>query len=412
MSKTNLNVTKLQKELQVAFLWTGSGPKTRSSTLWTSESLRTFRTSSVTPSYFTIVGKQLIRPLPFRFEMDRQISRSGWSSTLSLSKTGSNSTSIGPITSTPDIAMAYQPDTTAPADLDSQCRNALLQDIKGMKIDLMQVYAERNLTAHLVGDIATKVAGAISHLRKGDIVGAANAIGVKAGKRASSRFRKSFARDQSQAVANGWLSLQYGWKPLLSDVYGACETLARVNATSEYVSTKKSKTRVTPLRLFTTSKSGVSLVTTRCESGERRTTVKCGVTYYRPSGSVADLASLGITNPLLLAWELMPYSFVVDWFLPIGSWLDTLDATWGLTFHSGFSTLFSKSSAESIVSNYGVNSSNQMVNSSTTGRYEGVRCIRSALVSFPFSGVPRFKNPVSLTHMANGLALLSQLLRK
>jgi hypothetical protein len=36
--------------------------------------------------------------------------------------------------------------------------------------------------------------------------------------------------------------------------------------------------------------------------------------------------SLGLVNPLEIAWEVVPYSFVVDWFLPVGSYI----AAWGI----------------------------------------------------------------------------------
>jgi hypothetical protein len=36
--------------------------------------------------------------------------------------------------------------------------------------------------------------------------------------------------------------------------------------------------------------------------------------------------NLGLTDPLSVAWELIPYSFVVDWFVPIGTYLDNLNA--------------------------------------------------------------------------------------
>lgn len=43
-------------------------------------------------------------------------------------------------------------------------------------------------------------------------------------------------------------------------------------------------------------------------------------------------AKVGLTNPLSVAWELIPFSFVVDWFLPIGKYLDALDVPLLYTF--------------------------------------------------------------------------------
>lgn len=36
---------------------------------------------------------------------------------------------------------------------------------------------------------------------------------------------------------------------------------------------------------------------------------------------------LGFTNPAAVLWEATPFSFVVDWFLPIGDYLKTLDGS-------------------------------------------------------------------------------------
>jgi hypothetical protein len=46
---------------------------------------------------------------------------------------------------------------------------------------------------------------------------------------------------------------------------------------------------------------------------------------FRPNA--ADLpARLGLLNPAEVIWELVPFSFVADWFLPIGDYLSALDA--------------------------------------------------------------------------------------
>jgi hypothetical protein len=46
--------------------------------------------------------------------------------------------------------------------------------------------------------------------------------------------------------------------------------------------------------------------------------------------SLAQLNGTGLLNPALLYWELMPYSFVVDWFIPVGDVLASLTAGLGL----------------------------------------------------------------------------------
>lgn len=51
--------------------------------------------------------------------------------------------------------------------------------------------------------------------------------------------------------------------------------------------------------------------------------------------TLRTLNQLGLVNPASLAWELIPWSFVVDWFIPIGPLLSVLTAPAGLIFISG-----------------------------------------------------------------------------
>jgi hypothetical protein len=129
--------------------------------------------------------------------------------------------------------------------------------------------------------------------------------------------------------------------------------------------------------------------------------------YARISNeTLANASSIGILNPLQIAWELVPYSFVVDWFMPVGSFLETLTDTAGLTFVSGVRT-------DRVVSQF--NSTYTPPNSgypnwdgsfSCSNRVRGVNRV-------PYSGwpapLPYVKNPLSTIHVASGLALIQQL---
>lgn len=44
---------------------------------------------------------------------------------------------------------------------------------------------------------------------------------------------------------------------------------------------------------------------------------------------------VGLDNPSLIVWELIPFSFVANWFIPIGTWLQTMSAPTGFRFESG-----------------------------------------------------------------------------
>jgi hypothetical protein len=102
----------------------------------------------------------------------------------------------------------------------------------------------------------------------------------------------------------------------------------------------------------------------------------------------------------------VPFSFVVDWMLPIGDWLGTLDATAGLEFVSGSCSLLTRNTRRVIP--LGLSPPKDGYNSLKGGRGKFVRLTRTVYGSPPFASFPSMKNPASLGHMANGLSLLAQ----
>lgn len=292
--------------------------------------------------------------------------------------------------------------------LDGQARNAVLTKIKGTNVNVAVATAEAGKTLDMVGNAAMKIAGAMRDLRRGNFVNAARNLGVASRKRSASRFKRDFAKDQTKAVASGWLALQYGWLPLLNDVYGSVKELngAANQGMVSKVKVKKSKTTDIRFAKPSTYSSKTSLLK---QEGYAQTDVTYSVTFIRRHGAQQDLPRLGITNPALVAWELVPYSFVVDWFLPIGSYLENLDATLGCEFLTGSRTVFYRMQVvESDIMYDKLSLSSRSKQSSRTVVY----CKRTRLTGFPTIALPSFKNPASVGHVANGLALLVNLFKK
>lgn len=240
---------------------------------------------------------------------------------------------------------------------------------------------------------------------------AARDLGVGVPKRAHSRFKKSYPKRQAEAVSQAWLELQYGWKPLLSDVYGLAEQLAQQSNRPPTKTVKGRKTLIVPIKYRTTSVSGKAKTETS-RTGTAKATVIYSVTYAITSPVVASAKEIGLTNPLLIAWELLPFSFVADWFVPIGSYIGNMDATLGCTFLSGYTTTFTSVTSMSITSFNGVDSYSVQQNSLKYGSMENITVDRQVLSDFPANVTPPFKNPASYLHAANAIALLTQLFRK
>lgn len=265
--------------------------------------------------------------------------------------------------------------------------DALLQ-LKGQDVDLGVAFAERSKTAQMVGDAASRLAKAYRHVRKGNFRKASSELGV--------RFRKQ---------TSNWLELQYGWKPLLNDVYGSAKALAEsMHEPKQWRVTVKGRSQES-IRENTVVVAGNPAFF--CDYSAF---MGCFVRLdYIPSDErLIALSNLGLTNPLQIGWELAPYSFVVDWMLPIGDWLSSFDAALGYDFKSGSRSQITKSETKLRPFNDHSGPYRAHFNSLSEGRGRSVRLDRVAYTQSPLPFPPVPKNPVSLGHMANGLSLLAE----
>jgi hypothetical protein len=313
--------------------------------------------------------------------------------------------------SQPGYNSVIDPGADWTSKLQGDASRKVLNNMKDQSFNAAQALAERKQTADLFAKTATRVAKAITSLRKGDMLGAARGLGVVPPKRAKRRFNKSFAKGQADAVGNAWLELQYGWKPLLSDVFGAAEHLAKSNnnamrgkvhgrAQRQETVTTTTNRSVSPYKGYDKTVS----------TGTAKVSIRYTILFEVSSPTEQSLSKLGISNPLLLAWELLPYSFVADWFLPVGSWLGSLDATKGLTFKAG-SYAYYRSWDESTSTEFSFGDPGYKSEGFEISGTRKVSVKRVPIAGFPSAPFPSFKNPLSTSHVASALALLLQLKR-
>lgn len=272
--------------------------------------------------------------------------------------------------------------------------------LKDKKVDLGVAFAERKATANSIGDTAKRLARSVRELRHGNFRNAARALGVihDPGKPKGSNW------------TNHWLQLQYAWKPLLSDVYGSVDALSK-RERSDWRVTAKATVRDNDSWTVRREPYGSTYPQGNYDAcnvvAVRRRGVLVRIDAVPDNDLKMSLVSLGITNPLVVAWEVVPYSFVVDWFLPIGAWLDSLDAMLGYTqCYTSITTFNETKWTDTGVSK--VWPSGTYVKNSWTGTKRNLEVHRSASSGVPLPSFPGFKDPRSLGHMANGLSLLAQ----
>jgi len=276
-------------------------------------------------------------------------------------------------------------------DEDLAITKALLQ-LKDQRLNIGVALGEAQATANLVGDTAITLARSYQSLRKGDVRGALDFLGIK-------KHKGRLSPNSSKA----WLQLQYGVKPFLSDVHGAVQHLAERAQESRYWrQTVKGSDRVKDSGSVVDGYYYPKRISYHRESG-----VFVRLDYTPGNTFLSSMGQLGITNPLSVAWELVPGSFVLDWLLPVGDYLSVLDADLGWKFHSGSISTFSKcrSTESATLGGY-------VTGGSFTGSHRRTVLYRKVLYDSPLPKSPSFKNPVSLGHMANGLALLTSVFSK
>lgn len=301
--------------------------------------------------------------------------------------------------------------------LDANAKNQLLSNVKDMKLNLGQAIGERQQTIDLLFGTAKDIVKIAKNLRSGNFVGAAEAAGIPVSTRRQrrnvTRKHRSRARRGADSLANRWLEFQYGWKPLLSDVFGAAESLAKALSEKPPYGDVHGRAR----RHYSGITNVNTVVNTKDLQQIQRITfsgdyeISYGArfstsTFHWPT-------ALGLTNPLELVWELLPFSFVADWFANVGSTLSNLDATLGCTFMSGYKTEWFKVKYEALGSTVGSYAGHYYYYNSGSAELVYTKTVRTKLTDFPSVGKPVWKdNPLNANKIVTAVALVNQIFRK
>lgn len=185
--------------------------------------------------------------------------------------------------------------------------NSLSESIKGHSLDLGQAMAELDKTLHSVATLASALKDLTTP------TGVMRALKVTFG-----RTR----RDRPGDLASAWLRHKYEIKPLVEDVYDAVGAL---------------KSKMKPTYHIATARTShdVSDEDTSSTVGTLRRTSKVSLHVdSRVTIPIPIMAELGLNNPAGFIWERIPFSFVVDWVIPIGPWLAAAAFPFALYSHN------------------------------------------------------------------------------
>lgn len=207
-----------------------------------------------------------------------------------------------------------------------------------------------------------------------------------------------------KAISSAWLEYRYGWSPLLSDIYGSLDESIRVVINNiERVKARSSEGIGDKRNVSAPSSVGIFVGDVRhsgkyvCEIGVR----------FRTSGH--NLNRWASLNPVSIAWELTPYSFVVDWFLDIGGYIRNLETSllYGNSFVDGYVT--QGTFCDSVFTGF-IKSAENNGTASCSLKYRNLN--RTLLQSYPSPRMPSFKAELGSGRLLNAAALLGVLFKR
>lgn len=273
-------------------------------------------------------------------------------------------------------------------------------------------------TAH-VTNTAKRLVQSYRLLRRGNIRGFLNVLNADLNGRSNRQLQRA-ARIRGpinrEIASSLWLEYNYAWRPLLSDVHNAAHALANVlsRRTDDLRITGYNK-QVETYRTsnFTEIRDGEGYTDSYHEDCEVAHNVIITARSISPELRVAS--AIGLDNPLLVAWEVVPFSFVADWFIPVGTWLSTMSAPTGFKLTSGMygkRVKITRTSSKSGLTHYSRGSFTRLSNNKHQEYDTYNRYVTS---SFPVNHGPppfaRIADAMGTRNMITSLALLQQVFK-
>jgi hypothetical protein len=302
----------------------------------------------------------------------------------------------GPCTWVPRFSLPFWQVTN---EFDNLTTKALVK-ARDQKVNLALSLLEVHKTIDLVAGRVLQLYNGYKAARKGNLKKAAEHLGV------------SFHR-KGKTQAKNWLELQYGWLPVLADIKGGYDELTRKTRNKGLQFKVTARDKVTHTSSDTQSVYGFDI------SGEALYLCEAQAIYWFEVENewLLTQSAIGLANPAEIVWELIPFSFVVDWVLPVGDYLAALTAQQGLRFLGGTHTF-----RTTVETTYTSHPWDPVLNPNAWGgpqliTREGTASVRMrnktvqryALGQKPWPDLPSFKNPISTGHALNALALLRSL---
>lgn len=218
--------------------------------------------------------------------------------------------------------------------------------------------------------------------------------------------------------AGNWLSYRYGWVPLLSDIKSAAEAAAyhwyegeppeRVEARLR----QEGVQRWTNVWLSTSDPPRTYFLRPTISRGNVvlswHNEARAGLLLRSRSKLFQTMEQFGLANPASAAWDLLPLSFVADWFVGIGDYLASRTALAGWDVLDGWSSV-------QLNGNWQVFSTGRFENGQAIGKFPSGTCQARFYQRVPWDGkpssYPQLSVNLNLSRVLDAASLIRQVFR-
>jgi len=165
------------------------------------------------------------------------------------------------------------------------------------------------------------------------------------------RSKLQHARKFSEHIGDNWLAYRYGLRPLVSDLENAARAVASLQFRPPPRFTARGKMDLSEELSFEDLVLGSSLETLAIRNGKttRTVNVRAGVMYET---SNLDTFGMNMQNIPIAAWEVIPFSFVADWFVNVGDYISAITPKLGVRVLGHWSSIDDKVYTSSTASGY------------------------------------------------------------
>lgn len=224
----------------------------------------------------------------------------------------------------------------------SNVKNAALSKLKGQSLNLVMLLKDRRETLDGLANRLKVMVKSVRYARKGQLVKSARSLRKWWRSRTPgvvNRYRA--ANDKiGKPLASMWLELNFLHMQVISDANGALEELNRelsvgfVHGRSGLVSETEHTVRAGGYTW--------NFHPTLVAKIKHERIVYAQVSALPDLDWLTSASRLGITNIPYVVWDSVPLSFVADWVLPVGAYLNGFDATLGMKYKGGHIGLIEK----------------------------------------------------------------------